>query len=305
MSANASRLTGLLSELAMPSFLSRHFSPQHRVRAALSLLFDNFSYTARRGLIQGMKRRGGLGFLPALRSNASAEEEFFRTIRLEGMVVYDVGAFEGLMALFFARECRTVVCYEPNPRNAKRVRENVSLNGLQNVIVREVAASSRQGVLTISCDRTMPGAGSADLQIRAQIGRGRATSEFSVRALPIDDDIALNGLPLPDFVKIDVEGLELDVLIGMTATIRRSLPYLYLEMHGADIQDKIARTAEIVRTLAAVGYNRILHVETARFYHVLAPSVSSRGHLFCLPQGRPLPDGFERFRSKRLRDAQS
>jgi FkbM family methyltransferase len=287
----------------MPSFLSKHFSPQHRVRAALSLLFENVSYTARRGLIRGMKRRGGLGFLPEFRNHASAEEEFFRAIRLEGMVVYDVGAFEGLMTLFFARQCRTVVCYEPNPRNARRVRDNVSLNRLQNVIVREVAASSRHGVLTISCERTMPGAGSADPQIRAQIGAGRATSEFSVRALPIDEDIDSNKLPSPDFVKIDVEGLELDVLNGMTATIRRSLPYLYLEMHGADLQDKIERTTEIVRTLASAGYDRIFHIESARLHDELAASVSSRGHLFCLPPDRPLPDGFERFRSRHLRDS--
>ncbi|MGQ0539513.1 MAG: hypothetical protein ACT4R6_11230, partial [Gemmatimonadaceae bacterium] len=47
------------------SFLASHFTLKHRAVAAVSRLFDGMTYTARHGLISGMRRKGGLGWLPA------------------------------------------------------------------------------------------------------------------------------------------------------------------------------------------------------------------------------------------------
>jgi len=57
-------------------------------------LFGNYTYTIRHGLASGMRRKGGLGFLP-VNSGETAETEFLRKLPLAGKVVYDVGAFEG------------------------------------------------------------------------------------------------------------------------------------------------------------------------------------------------------------------
>jgi len=89
------------------SFRTRHFGLRHMVVAFLSQkLFGNYTYTIRHGLASGMRRKGGLGFLP-VKSGETAETEFLRNLSLRGKVVYDVGAFEGLITLFFCQQSQT------------------------------------------------------------------------------------------------------------------------------------------------------------------------------------------------------
>src|ERR1700682_6385710 len=97
-------------------------------------MFSNVTYTIRHGLATGMRRKGGLGFLPvALRE--TAEERFLSSLNLAGKTVYDIGGFEGVLTLFFARKANSVITFEPNPRNYQRCADNVRLNALTNVRV--------------------------------------------------------------------------------------------------------------------------------------------------------------------------
>src|ERR1700691_2924498 len=84
---------------------------------------------------KGMKRKGGLGWIPAMFSPGimKAEQEFSCDLDLSGMTVYDIGAFHGLLTLFFASRAKTVVCFESNTQNYKRLMEDLILNGIKNV----------------------------------------------------------------------------------------------------------------------------------------------------------------------------
>ena len=100
----------------------RHFSAKHRLVAWISQnLFDRVTYTAHHGLIAGMKRKGGLGWLP-VRPEPTAEQRFWAQLDLRGFTIYDVGAFQGLSTLFFARQAKEVISYEPNTKNHARLR---------------------------------------------------------------------------------------------------------------------------------------------------------------------------------------
>ena len=50
--------------------------------------------------------------------------------QLSDLVVYDIGAFHGLLTMYFARSARQVISYEPNSRNHHRLTENLRLNHL-------------------------------------------------------------------------------------------------------------------------------------------------------------------------------
>ena len=124
----------------------RHYTLKHQLLAWISRhLFDNATYTVRHGLLKGMKRKGGLGWVPALFSPGimTAEHQFWCGLNLSGMTVYDVGAFHGLLTLFFASQAKAVVCFEPNTQNHKRLTENLMLNAIKNVEVRKVGVGSR------------------------------------------------------------------------------------------------------------------------------------------------------------------
>jgi hypothetical protein len=125
-----------------------HFSRKDQIIALLSRRCDKLVYTCRHGLIIGMRRRGGLGFLPAFLASAeTAEARFLRSLPQEGKVVYDVGAFVGLLTLFFARQAKQVVAYEPNQPSYARARENVVLTGLSNLQHADFAADGITPVL--------------------------------------------------------------------------------------------------------------------------------------------------------------
>ena len=211
-----------------------------------------------------MKRRGGLGWMPARFSGPpTAEENFWRGLNLNGLTVYDVGAFEGLLTLFFARPARQVICYEPNARNRARLQANLRLNGLTNVTVRPFGLGETPVELQMVWDPSMPGGASVETAVVDNLRGSVAEAQAQpVSITTLDLDRTQQNLPAPDLIKIDIEGWELQALRGARETIAASMPALYLEMHGETMRDKMRKAAEIVDFLEHAGYPSIRHVES-------------------------------------------
>jgi len=267
-------------------FLQLHFSRKDRLVSFISdRLFHNFTYTVRHGLIKGMKRKGGLGFLPAvffLSAPQDSEVAFLQSLDFRGKVVYDIGAYQGIMTLFFARQARTVVAYEPQPESHQRALENVKLNGLRNVIVLNRAVGNQEMVMSLVYDPRMQGAATGDPRISTQIKDSLTDAiTLEVPVVRLDQDIERGGLPVPDFIKIDIEGMELAALEGMRKTLAQFRPHLYLEMHGATEDEKEQRVYRIVQFLNTMGYGNIRHVETGSAIDSSNSSIARRGHLHC------------------------
>jgi FkbM family methyltransferase len=270
------------------TYAAYHFGIRSRVVSRLSRALDGLTYTQRHGIIAGMRRRGGLGFLPAWvagREGDTAEIRFLRALDMRGQVVYDVGAFHGILTLHFARTARQVIAFEPNPVSRARLQDNLTLNALTNVRVVPLACGREAGMLELFFDPAFSGGASADAALKAQIAgstRERRMQRASVPVLRLDDVVVREGLPAPDLVKIDVEGLELDVLEGMETLLAREQPRLYLEMHGSSAEDKTARVRKIVEFLVARRYV-VRHVESGTFVTVENAGHAREGHLYCEP----------------------
>ncbi|MGA2155618.1 MAG: FkbM family methyltransferase [Bryobacteraceae bacterium] len=242
---------------------------QHRIVSWVSAnLFDHVTYTVRNGLNQGLRRKGGLGWLPM--EHDTPESRFWKSLELRGKVVYDIGAFQGLLTIFYARTAKAVVAWEPNSRNRRRLMENVNVNRFSNVIVRPYGLSSTAARAEMSFDPLMPGMATVD----SGVAGGTEHETIELRTLDGEE-----GLEPPDLIKIDVEGFELEVLKGGAKTLERG-PDLFLEMHGADAKDKRRRVREIVDHLWARGYRRILHVETETEITPEKSAAASQGHLY-------------------------
>ena len=252
----------------------RHYTLGHRVIAWISRrLFNRVTYTVRHGLIRGMKRRGGLGWMP--RSTQTKEEMFWHRLPLAGLVVYDVGAFHGILTLFFASRCAQVIAYEPNEVNHARLIENVALNRLMNVAVRKLAVGGQARSGTLIYDPSMPGGGSVDANAAGTVSQ-------QVKITTLDHDFAAYSLPAPDLIKIDIEGWELEALQGARATLAAHHPALFLEMHGETMREKRRKARTIVAFLCDAGYTDIVHVETGATVTPGDESVAAEGHLYCL-----------------------
>lgn len=208
---------------------------------------------------------------------ASAEEKLLSSLELRGRVVYDVGAFSGAYSLFFSRQvgpAGTVVSFEPEPGAYARLTCNLSRNGVGNVYPLAIALGAENGARPMYM---LPGMATttslaAEANTAARIYAGRARVE------PLDLLLARLTLPAPDFVKVDVEGMEIEVLYGADATIEHHHPDLLIEIHGADRHGKRRRAAEIVRLLGRFDY-AITHVESGRRLAPGSDDIAS-GHLY-------------------------
>lgn len=155
-----------------------------------------------------------------------AEElEIIRRWFRPGSVFCDIGANIGnhsLFALKFLRAAQSIL-FEPNPAAITILRSNLELNGL-----------------TDRADFTHIGFGLSDtaasgLAISApnqNMGAGKLVEgDGSVQTLVGDD--ALAGRQV-DFIKIDVEGMELRVLAGLKQTLSRCKPLIFVEVDRAN-----------------------------------------------------------------------
>lgn len=263
----------------------QHYSLKHRMIAWVSShLFDHVTYTVRHGLLQGMKRRGGLGWLPSsfTSSVVTPEERFWHDLDLRGKTVYDIGAFHGLLTLFFAVRAKSVVSFEPNSRNRTRLLENLRINKIQNVQVRDRGIGSQRENRQMASVTLTPGGASIDekaIESFAKSGVETVTEQVSI--VTLDEEIPEQNLPRPDFIKIDTEGWELEALRGARNTLATYHTALFLEMHGSTMREKKRKVSEIVNFLWDTGYRDILHVESGASIYPENSALAAEGHLYC------------------------
>lgn len=263
----------------------QHYDTKRHIVAWISQnLFDHLTYTVRHGLLKGMKRKGGLAWLPAWTGlpSATPEQEFWNSLDLRGLTVYDLGAFQGLLTLFFARQARQVVSYEPNAKNHARLMDNLRLNRIENVQVRKVGIGSKLATVTMVTPLAMPGGGSVEPATVEGLLNTRMRVQYeSISIVTLDYDIRHMSLPAPDFIKIDIEGEELPALRGAQRTLAECKPRLFLEMHGETMNLKRKNVAAIVAYLNEFGYRDILHVESKTLISLANSSIAAQGHLYC------------------------
>lgn len=143
-----------------------------------------------------------------------------RELVCPGDIVFDCGAHHGTTAVLFAMRTGPtgrVVAFEPHPRNAQIIAENIRLNRLASVSVEEKAIGARRQTVRLR-DRS-----------NAAIAFKAATAGFPVEMVTLDDYVAATGMR-PTFLKIDVEGYEADVLLGATRLLAAA-PKLAIELH--------------------------------------------------------------------------
>jgi FkbM family methyltransferase len=149
-----------------------------------------------------------------------------------GSVCYDIGGYKGyysgVMALKGASQ---VFVFEPVPQNAVKIKQLIALNPELPITLKEYAVSDINGtaVFKIMQEETMGKLESSKFQKTET-----SVNEFKVQCVTIEELIK-NGLPAPDFIKIDVEGAEEMVLKGALELLKNAKPYLMIEVHSHEI----------------------------------------------------------------------
>ena len=164
---------------------------------------------------------------------------FLRKFLNSNCIAIDVGANVGALTLLMAKQCDKgrIIAIEPGPQSYLRLMDNLTLNPklLELVTICKVGVSDKKGELFWGEDPENLG--------NASLLENTGTL---VEVQTLDNIIEENNLKRLDFIKIDVEGMEYEVIKGGINSIRKYHPTIYYEtlepfryFRGFDLYKKI------------------------------------------------------------------
>ncbi len=151
-----------------------------------------------------------------------------------GGVAYDVGANIGYVTLLLAKaagEAGRVFAFEALPDNASRWQKNIDSNGCS------ARAHLFAGAVTQA-------AGPVSFLVHASGGMGKVVgsagrrdqyqAEVTVAGISLDEFVYKLGNPMPQVIKMDIEGGEVLALPGMARLLIEARPLMLVELHGPE-----------------------------------------------------------------------
>ena len=149
-----------------------------------------------------------------------AEIELIKTYTNKSSFVMDIGANIGTHTLGIAPYVRRVLSFEPDPENFELLKKNCALAAVKNVSLSQLAFSTEFG----------------KTNTKFNFGKTTLCDGNNVMVTTLD---SITDLPRIDFIKIDVEGMEYNVLKGAERSINYFRPKLLIEMQHLELYRKI------------------------------------------------------------------
>ena len=128
--------------------------------------------------------------------------------------VMDVGANIGTHSILFSKKCGfsgKVFSVEPNTLAVSKLKENIKLNNLSNIQIFSVALGETNKQELLSVGEVRLG--------KSRIGSNSLYEKAKIDVVMGDKLISENSLQIPNVIKIDVEGYEREVLLGLDKTL--------------------------------------------------------------------------------------
>jgi len=130
-------------------------------------------------------------------------------------VAIDIGGHVGLWSVDMANHFKQLIIFEPVKENKECLINNMADRGITNYRLHTCALGSKSGTIKLNTNDDNSGNPFVDLK--------NGTEEVQIKTLD------MFGYSRVDFIKIDVEGFELEVLKGGEHTIKACKPIIILE----------------------------------------------------------------------------
>jgi FkbM family methyltransferase len=203
-----------------------------------------------------------------LRSRWALRAEFEALLRTayragEIRVVYDIGAHKGRWARYIKSLLPDVEPYlfEANPLHAREL----AATGFKYFL----SALSRPGVTSAAFYSLEDDSGSTGASFyRERTPQYAAVAEQVLAAKTLREVVAEERLPLPDFVKLDTQGSELDVIAGGEDIVRHA-SHLLVEIPFVEYNRGAPGAGDYLAALATLGFYPLALVEQHHYQGVL------------------------------------
>lgn len=142
-------------------------------------------------------------------------------------VVFDIGANFGYLSLVWANSIAKngkVIAFEPNPNVFKSFKKSISSNNLESIIqLNNKAVGIREGEIELYLNSTTSNTLNLD---------GANKNGISIGMISIDSFTQNHNIEKCDLIKIDVDGIELDILRGAQNFIKKCRPIFIVETNS-------------------------------------------------------------------------
>ena len=177
----------------------------------------------------------------------------FKKIIKPGMVVLDVGANMGYYTLLSAKLMKgtgKIYAFEPTSGGFKRLKTNISLNNFNNIKIENIGLSNENKKIKAKIRHSWKLDGLVE------------PKEDNINMMKLDDYLQKNKINKVNFIKIDVDGYEYEVLKGAEKTLKKDKPVLCLEMGDYEGKNPGYSRQEIISLLNSLNYS--FHYEDGR-----------------------------------------
>lgn len=223
--------SGLRGSTRLTDFLSNRLTSMQNVPIEIEggTLYADLRIATARAILAYPKCRSG-------------EDIVMRKVVCKGDVVYDIGAHLGFYTLLLsnlAGGAGRVFAFEPNPELQSSLRR--TLDAIENVESFDFALSDSEGELNLY----VPEDASMASLVNWTEGIGGNVHTVKCALKRLDDLVESGEVPLPQFIKCDVEGAELSVFRGGAKTLdRANAPVIMFEVNAKAAKSFGAKTSD-------------------------------------------------------------
>ena len=148
-------------------------------------------------------------------------------------VIIDVGAHIGLFALFASQFCKNgkIFCYEPIKENYKILIENIEMNQIQNIFPNNLAVTKETSRVKIFLNDDQSG--------HSMFIQNKNFVEVDSKSL--SDIFIDNGIKECDFLKLDCEGAEYEIVESISSDLFTKINKTAIEYHMVDTKPELLK----------------------------------------------------------------
>lgn len=220
-----------------------------------------------RGTIRNVKRDGLFfkldisdyqEYLIYFNLKADSSKGVVKHLPSSGGLILDIGANIGQTSLWMADELKSkeieIIAVEPYPSTYEKLICNINLNQFKNITPINIAFGNSDSKLLMEGCSSNSGA--------FRINSSSKTGEFvEVSQTTLDNYFKDNNKQV-NFIKIDVEGFEYNVIKGGEQTIKEYYPTLFIEIDNENLKTQNSSALDLLALLRNYGYNSILKSDT-------------------------------------------
>lgn len=205
-------------------------------------------------LINGIQliEKGDMVVKAANGSNEFEPESFkyWMDAAKQGGIMIDVGAYTGVYSIAARKAGASVFAFEPNPAVMQRLRENIALNGVDELVffLSDIACSDKVGKAALRLKPSTPLTSAGELYEGIVDTESKAFVDVQTHVL---DKLFVEATMIKA-IKIDVEGHETKVIKGADKLIERCRPLIIAEALSEEA------FIELKTQLSEMGYNEFI-----------------------------------------------